>query len=582
MTRGVSVLIAAIVLVVVGVAGASGATTTLDPQGTTLLDGAKVFPIVLAKGPERGGVTPDGSDALDEVVAAGVNVFKVGPATGGWTDADLTDALAWSAEAKQRDAYTWVNLATLSTATKGDAKATRLAQVITALKGDSNAGAIAMWKGADEPLWVGTKPEALRYAYCRSTSRGDPSWCAGDPPLDSSHVWVTIEAPRGTAAQIAPYSAVTDIHGVDDYPVTWADRVDPNLDDVGRWTDTIASVTPNKGVWTTVQICASGSDSPTGEFVVPTRLQERYMIYDAIINGARDLAFYGGNIFRCWTQQDSQLQWNWSFWDSVLADLIREINAVSPIAPALVNPGTTQALTSTDSTTQVISRLGATSDDIWVIAARSGAGSQTVTIGGLPAGVKSGEVYTEGRSITVSGGSFTDTFGRWGVHVYHFRKEASPPPPPPPPPTPPPPTPPPPTPPPPTPPPPTPPPPAPPAPPPPAPPPPPVAPTATSPAARLATATVATVPRNPRAGRLFTVRVRALTNGGSPVAAGALTCTARVGKAAMRVVRSRVRGGYASCAWKLPRTTRGKRLRIGVVITSGSRTLTRTLTRRVS
>jgi len=109
-----------------------------------------------------------------------------------------------------------------------------------------------------------------------------------------------------------------------------------------------------------------------------------------------------------------------------------------------------------------------------------------------------------------------------------------------------------------------------------------VAPTVTSSAARLATASVSTVPRSPRAGRLFTVRVRALTNVGSPVAAGALTCRARVGKAAMRVVRSRLRGGYAACVWKLPKTTRGKRLRVGVVVTSGGRTLTRTLTRRVS
>jgi hypothetical protein len=570
-TRGVSMVIAAIALVAIGVGGAAGATTSLDPNGTTLLDGDKVFPIVLAKGPERDGLTPDGQDGLDEVVAAGVNVFKVGPATGGWSDDDLTDALAWSQEAAARDAYTWVNLATLSTATKGDAKALRLGQVITALKADGNAGAIAMWKGADEPLWVGTKPEALRYAYCRSTSRGETSWCAGDAPLDSDHLWVTIQAPRGTAALLAPYSAVTDIHGVDDYPVTWVDRLDPKLHEVGQWTNTIASVTPNHAVWTTVQICASGSDSPDGEFVVPTRLQERYMIYDAIINGARNLAFYGGNIYRCWTAQDTQLQWNWSFWNSVLADLIREINAVSPIAPALVNPGTTQVLTSSDPTTQVISRLGATSDDIWVIAARSGPGSQPVTIGGLPAGVKSGEVYTEDRSVSVSAGSFTDTFSRWGVHVYHFRNEP-PPPPGPPPPGPPPPGPPPPAP-----------PASPPPPPQPAPPPPPAEPTAATPAAsRLASAAVSTVPRAPRAGRRYTVRVRAFTSAGSPVPVGAIRCTARVGKSVLRPISKRLRAGYAVCAWKLPKAARGKRLRVGVVITSNGQRLTRTLTRRIS
>ena len=36
--------------------GAGAATTTRDASGTVLLDGRKVFPIVLAKGPDRGAI----------------------------------------------------------------------------------------------------------------------------------------------------------------------------------------------------------------------------------------------------------------------------------------------------------------------------------------------------------------------------------------------------------------------------------------------------------------------------------------------------------------------------------------------
>ena len=157
-----------------------------------------------------------------------------------------------------------------------------------------------------------------------------------------------------------------------------------------------------------------------GNFVLPTRLQERYMIYDAIINGARNLAFYGGNNANCWNSTDSASGWSWTFWNGVLKGLIQEINAGSPIAPALVNPGSTHTLTSSDGSTEVISRQGATSNDLWVIAARSGTGSQTVSISGLPSGITSGDVYTENRSVSVSNGSFSDTFGQWDVHVYHF------------------------------------------------------------------------------------------------------------------------------------------------------------------
>jgi hypothetical protein len=230
---------------------------------------------------------------------------------------------------------------------------------------------------------------------------------------------VTVEAPRGTASDLAPYSPVTDTHGEDEYPIN-INNSNPDLHQVGVWTSTIGAATQSHAVWSTVQICSSGSYDSSGNFVLPTRLQERYMIYDAIINGARNLAFYGGNNANCWNSTDTAFGWNWTFWNGVLKGLIQEINASSPIASALVNTASTHTLTSSDGTTEVISRQGVTSNDLWVIAARSGAGSQAVTISGLPSGVTSGDVYTENRTVNVSNGSFSDTFGQWAVHLYHF------------------------------------------------------------------------------------------------------------------------------------------------------------------
>src|SRR4051794_11999044 len=396
--------------------GAGAATTTHDPSGTVLLDGRKVFPIVLAKGPDRGGTTLDGHDAIAEVIGAGVTVLKIGPATVPWTDADIADAKLDDADAAAKGAYTWVNLSTVSRAIAGSAGDALLQKVVGALEGDP---AVAMWKGADEPWWSGFDPASLQFSYCRSTGRGQPAWCGGEPVLDRDHDWGTIQAPRGQSTHLAPYSGVTDGHGGDVYPLTLR-AADPNLHDVGSWTSTMASITPSHSVWTTLQICASGSyDTSTGEFVLPTRAQERYMIYDAIINGARMLAFFGGNNPRCWNAADTDHAWSWTFWNTVLKGLIGEINAISPLAPALVNVGTTQALRSSDATTQVISRAGNT-NDLWVMAARGGTGTARVTIDGLPPTITSGTVYTEGRSVSVANGSFTDDFDRWGVHVYHF------------------------------------------------------------------------------------------------------------------------------------------------------------------
>ena len=405
--------------------------TWFDANGTFLLAGQPIFPIVLAKPPPFDGVTPSGTDALDEVVAAGANLFKVGPPGPGeppykwqrWTDAAIANAQAWDAAALARGAHTWINLDTLSRAIPGTASETLLRKVVTSLLGDASARGIGLWKGSDEPWWSKFAPSVLQFPYCLVTGRGDPSWCAGREPIDGTHAWVTIEAPVGTAADLAPYSAVTDTHGVDIYPVG-ARIADPDLHQVGRWTNTVESITPNHSVWTTLQVCFSGSSQPNGGYVLPTRLQERFMIYDSIINGARGLAFYGGNFTRCQTATDRALGWNWTFWNDVLADLVREINAHSPLASVLVNPASTHRPTSSDATTEVISRHARGSNDLWVIAARYGAGTADVTISGLPRAITSGEVYTEGRSVSVKDGSFTDSFDRWGVHVYRFSPPA--------------------------------------------------------------------------------------------------------------------------------------------------------------
>lgn len=145
------------------------------------------------------------------------------------------------------------------------------------------------------------------------------------------------------------------------------------------------------------------------------------MVYDAIVNGARAIAFYGGNNPKCWRPLDVLRGWNWTFWETVLEPLVREIGAGSQLAPALVNPGTNRWLRSSDPMTQVISRRGR-GGDLWVIAARSGEESESVAISGLPRWATRAEVYTEGRSVEVTDGALTDGFDQWAVHVYRFRR----------------------------------------------------------------------------------------------------------------------------------------------------------------
>ena len=400
---------------------ARAATTSFDQSHTILFDGEPTFPLVLSPGPPLGGQTPWGTDGLTETASAGVNVYRTGPAPGRiWTAADTSLALDWDQAAAALHVYTWPNLGGYAQALPGSLEDEELQQLVTTLTNDPSGSAIAFWKGRDEPWLAGTAPSALQFAYCRVTSRGDPSWCDGEAPLDPSRLWVTIEAPRGTASDLAPYSSVTDIHGVDIYPVTIAHPT-PNLQAVGKWTATLDSIAPQQPIWTTIQICASGSwDKNTNSFVIPTYQQERYMAYDAILNGAKALTFYGGDNPHCFSGSDATYGWNWSFWQGVLEPLVKELSASSPLAPALVNAAKTPHVTMGGSGTETMLRQGTSVDDLWLIAARNGAGTRTVTFKGLPRWAHRGSVYTENRTVTASAGSFADRFAQWDVHVYHF------------------------------------------------------------------------------------------------------------------------------------------------------------------
>jgi hypothetical protein len=205
------------------------------------------------------------------------------------------------------------------------------------------------------------------------------------------------------------------------YPVRAGDGA-PDLHQVGSWTRTIASVSVGAPVWATLQICAKASHDKRGNHVMPTRGQQRYMLYDAIVNGARAVAFYGGQVRGCWNVRDAASGWNWTFWHDVLRDLVSEISAKSAVAPALVGPDWSARVSADDGTTQVLARQGATVNDLWLIAARRGQGSARVTFSGLPGWATTGRVYTERRNVRIESGSFADNFAQWGVHVYRITR----------------------------------------------------------------------------------------------------------------------------------------------------------------
>jgi hypothetical protein len=395
-----------------------------DRSGGFVVAGRPTFLIALSNPPPLSASTPAGLPGPVEIVRAGVNLVRVGPTWTGWTRRELKHVLAWERTAVRLGVHTWVRLNAFAATRprwRGDA---RLATIVHALTRSRFAAGIGLWQGADEPWSRGIPARALAFAYCRLTSRGDPGACAGEPPLDRHHLLVTIVAPSGSPADLAPYSHVTDGLGVDVYPVTLSNLEFPHLHEVGIWTRTIAGITRDHSVWTTLQICSRDAyNKRTGAYVLPSAYQERYMVYDAIINGARGVSFFGGSNPHCWSRIDRRYGWNWTFWNRALDPLIEQIGSHSALGSALDNTASNDTLQISDPGTEAISRIAVapSGTQLWVIAARSNPGVAHVAISGLPASVKSATVYGERRTARVSDGTLSDTFRQWQVHVYRLQ-----------------------------------------------------------------------------------------------------------------------------------------------------------------
>ena len=162
------------------------------------------------------------------------------------------------------------------------------------------------------------------------------------------------------------------------------------------------------------------------------------MAYQAIVNGARGLVFFGGQLTQVMAPLDAPLGWNWRFWERVLRPLLVELTSPS-VLPALVAPVAQAAVTASAGDVELTARRSG--NVLHVIAVRRGGTTSRGTISGLPpkqggGPLTGGQVMFEYvqdplpppiqpdkqqfRSVQVANGSFKDWFGPHDAHVYRF------------------------------------------------------------------------------------------------------------------------------------------------------------------
>src|SRR5437773_2391019 len=256
----------------------------------------------MSPGPPMRGRTPSGRDALEELREAGVLMTRM-LQTNDWNARVRSEQQAQLDWAQEHGMFCMVNLRELSAFAANDIK--KEAALRELVKQFKNHPALGVWKNKDEAWWGKVSAADLKRGY--DIIKQEDS----DHPVEQTH------APRGKVSDLRPYNAAADVLALDIYPVSeppGKHSLQPNkqISMVGDWTKFLGGVAHGeKAYWMIEQIAFSGVIPPKSKLVFPTFRQSRYMAYQAIINGARGLMFFGGNIAPTLNAQDAPLGWNW-------------------------------------------------------------------------------------------------------------------------------------------------------------------------------------------------------------------------------------------------------------------------------
>lgn len=380
---------------------------TIDKHNRLSINGKLWFPICISAGPPPlGAKSPDGRDALAVLAEAGIDSFRVSSPDVENLYALLPPYLDWAAK---HGMYCFPNLGDLTVFDpKIPSRPERLRAMIERFM---HHPALAVWKCKDEPAWGAASIPGLQQAY-DFIKQIDP-----DHP-----VWMT-HAPRNTLELLREYSKACDIVALDIYPISeppgkHSHLPNKQLSMVGDYTQWVRkTVYDKKPAWMVLQVCWSGVVPPRNKLMFPSFHQERFMTYQAIINGARGLLYFGPTV--ALEGKNAELGYNWTFQDEVLTPLLKEINRDSELYPAILAPESKVRLKASGADDIEFCAREA-GDHLYIMACKREGAKAEIKFSGRPLHGDI-EVMFENRTVAARDGAFTDAFGPNDVHVYKVR-----------------------------------------------------------------------------------------------------------------------------------------------------------------
>ncbi len=217
------------------------------------------------------------------------------------------------------------------------------------------------------------------------------------------------QAPRNTIEDLARYCRAADVTGMDIYPVDMPDHSDlPNKtlsvvgDEVRKNIETVAG---RKPVWAILQGFGWNvwAGDPATTKRRPAWLETRFMAYDAVLNGAVGVIYWGAS----YEPRDS----------AIWGDLRRMASELRDLTPALVAVER-PAIGVGPAESPVLAAGRMVEGKLWVLAVNESAAPTTAVLT-LPEGhTRLVRWREEGPAPAIAGASLEDAFEGYAVHVY--------------------------------------------------------------------------------------------------------------------------------------------------------------------
>lgn len=245
--------------------------------------------------------------------------------------------------------------------------------------------ALLYWVLNDEPDGHGISAAAMQQAYDTIKS------------IDPNHP-VYVNMSTKNVVQAGTYTNATDILSADSYPVP-----DFDITDVRDMTDAVAAT--GKPVNMVMQSYGLTNRAPLPE-------ETRAMTYLAINHGAKSTGFYAYDVSPQWfLKTDSPPLW------AMYKIMNQELEVLKDVIAA---PDVTQNIASSASELDIKVREYNGVRYLFAVNTTGHPVTSTFSGAGLT-GITSASPVYESRSVAVSGGSYTDTFSPYMVHIYQLQ-----------------------------------------------------------------------------------------------------------------------------------------------------------------